>query len=927
MLEYNREGVKAGRLGDFELSKSYFNKLLKLRENKYGDSSFRLAAPLINLGIQNKNLGEYDLAIDNYLRAEKLYIDEYSENYPRLGFVYSNLGNVYKLKGDYINYQEYQKNALRVLLLEPNTFIDQIQIAQYNIAESLFLLKRYDEAISSCMANISGVGNEIRSFYTSLLARIYAEKGDADLANQYYRETFKILAAVSGEESYDLGLEYANYVSFLLSEKQFDRVPEFNARSEKIIEKYFTRKSMQYSQVMLNYADYYFGRSSEASLPADFNRKKQEDMQLALAYYQKAVVAVTDSFSDLNPQANPEISEAISEIQLLEILKKKSHCFDVLGDLNLTISKKKESVENYRAALDAISLSAELVHQIRTGYVSEESRLFLSENQEATFIEAVHLCFKLYTQTSDQTYALKGFEFTEKSKSASFLAAVKDSRAKQFGGIPDSLLNREDVLKLNISNYKQMLFEERQLEEPDPEKLALFNSKIFQYSEQYSQLTQYLEDSFPNYYNFKYRNEVIDLESVRAKLKSRDAIVEYLIEEPDDEQKSGKLFRIVITNDHLSFTKTTIDTSFVRNIETVYQFLTSPAYLYTGLNEYREYAVSAHQLYTDLLAGVQPQIGGKHLIVIPDDKLAYIPFDALLTSLPDTSVMNFRLLPYLVKDYSVSYTYSTTLLYNYFGKKKVAARDLLAFAPSYLNDGRDSQDFATFRSGLLPLPAVEKEVKMISNYVSGDIYRDSLAQEMQFKQVASEYDILHLAMHTILNDTLPMYSRLAFSKPLSNNEDDGWLNTSEIYTMKLNARMAVLSACNTGSGKLQKGEGVMSLARGFLYAGCPSIIMTLWEVEDESGAIIMRDFYKMLSKGKDKNEALRMAKLAHIEQADPLKAHPHYWLGYVAVGNTEPLFASKDMYFVMIIFGLLILFFIDQAYRKRQRVKSSEEKE
>ena len=488
-----------------------------------------------------------------------------------------------------------------------------------------------------------------------------------------------------------------------------------------------------------------------------------------------------------------------------------------------------------------------------------------------------------------------------------------------YGGVPDSLLNREDVLKLNISNYKQMLFEERQLEEPDSVRLALFNAKIFQYSEQHNQLTQYLEDSFPNYYNFKYKNEVIDIDLVRTRLKTRDAIVEYLIEEPDDESKQGKLFRFVITKDQVNFSRSNIDAGFVQNIETLYQFLTSPDYLYTGLDEYRDYAVSAHELYTELLSGVKSQIAGKHLIVIPDDKLSYIPFDALLSSLPDTSVMNFRSLPYLVRDFSISYTYSTTLLYDYFGKKKIADKKLLAFAPSYLNDDRDSQDFATFRSGLLPLPAVDKEVSMISRFVDGDIYRDSLAQEMNFKSVASDYDILHLAMHTILNDSLPMYSRLAFAKPLKGNEEDGWLNTSEIYSMKLKARMAVLSACNTGSGKLQKGEGVMSLARGFLYAGCPSIIMTLWEVEDESGALIMNDFYRLLSKGKDKNEALRMAKLAHIENADPLKAHPHYWLGYVAVGNTEPLFVSKDIYFVIAILGLIILFLVDQRIRRRRR--------
>ncbi|WP_423128710.1 CHAT domain-containing protein [Gaoshiqia sp. Z1-71] len=919
MLRYNRDGIRYGRMGDFEASIKSFEQVILLQKKMYGETTTKMVTPLNNIGIQYKNLGEYEKAIENYLRAEKLYITEYGENYPRLGYLYNNIGTIYKLKGDFVKNNEYQKNAFRIFVNEKDLHNTAFQTTLFNMAESFFLLKKYNEAIKACQENIRQVDDNIKSYYTSLLARIYAEKGEAALADKYYRETFRILTKLSGADSYDLGLEYANYVSFLLSVNQFDQVTTYNELSEKIVEKFFTRKSIQYSQVMLNYADYYFSRTSEASLIADFKQKKRDDLLKALDYYQRAIVAATESFSNPDPASNPEIEQAVSEIQLLEILKKKSVCYNVLGDLNLTASQKQESVNNYLAAFEAISISTELLHQIRTGYVSEESRLFLSENQESTFIEAVNICYKLYSQTNDLAFALKGFEFMEKSKSASFLAAVKDSRAKQFGGIPDSLLNREDILKLNISNYKQMLFEENQLPKPDSAKVALFNSKIFQYSEQYDQLVQLFEESFPNYYSFKYKNDVVDFYSIRKRLKNNDAIVEYLIEQPNGRPNSGRLFRFVITNDRMSFTKTVIDSVFVNDIEKVYQFLTSPTYLYTGLDDYKSYTLSAYNLYQQLLAGVKDDLKGKHLIVIPDDKLAYIPFDALLTSFPDTTVMNFRTLPYLVRDYSVSYTYSTTLLYNYFENHKKAKKGLLAFAPSYENDERDYNDLSVFRSGLLPLPAVEKEVSYINNYVSGDIFRDLYAQEKTFKKMAADYDILHLAMHTILNDTLPMFSRLAFAKPNRlDDEDDGWLNTNEIYMMKLNARMAVLSACNTGSGKLQKGEGVMSLARGFLYAGCPSIVMTLWEVEDESGALIMKDFYRMLSKGKKKNDALRLAKLAHIENADPLKAHPHYWLGYVAVGNTAPLFVSKDFYFIAIIFGILLLIFIDQVIRRRK---------
>ena len=115
----------------------------------------------------------------------------------------------------------------------------------------------------------------------------------------------------------------------------------------------------------------------------------------------------------------------------------------------------------------------------------------------------------------------------------------------------------------------------------------------------------------------------------------------------------------------------------------------------------------------------------------------------------------------------------------------------------------------------------------------------------------------------------------------------------------------------------------MSLARGFLYAGCPSIIMTLWEVEDESGAEIMRSFYRFLANGKNKADALRLAKLEHIENADPLKAHPHFWLAYVAVGNTSPLFMGKDLYFIGIVVVIILALVIDQLRRRRKKIRNS----
>jgi CHAT domain-containing protein len=333
--------------------------------------------------------------------------------------------------------------------------------------------------------------------------------------------------------------------------------------------------------------------------------------------------------------------------------------------------------------------------------------------------------------------------------------------------------------------------------------------------------------------------------------------------------------------------------------------------------------VSGNSLYDKLLKPIARNISGKDLTIIPHDKLSYVPFDALLTDMPDTSVMNFRNLHYLIKDYVVNYSYSATLLYDFFASKKKGSKSLLVFSPEYLTNVPRLIPESSTQYSLSPLPGAADEVKGISRYIKADVFMNNYAQENEFKERVSDFDVLHMAMHTIINDSVPMFSKLVFSLPGKDSKEDGYLNTYEIYNMKLNARLAVLSACSTGTGKLQKGEGVMSMARGFIYAGCPSIVMTLWQVEDISGVQIMEDFYYYLSKGKRKDVALRMAKLKHLETSDPLTSHPHYWLGYVNIGNSEPLFTSKDIYFILFLLLAALFVFADWYIRKRPRTKRS----
>jgi CHAT domain-containing protein len=229
----------------------------------------------------------------------------------------------------------------------------------------------------------------------------------------------------------------------------------------------------------------------------------------------------------------------------------------------------------------------------------------------------------------------------------------------------------------------------------------------------------------------------------------------------------------------------------------------------------------------------------------------------------------------------------------------------------------DSTNHA-LRSSLIKLNWAEREIMEIAKSISGNSFFYENASEDNFKKYVSDAQIIHLATHAVVDDKNPMYSKLAFHK-LDNSPEDGFLNTYEIYNLDLNAQMVVLSACNTGYGKIVKGEGVMSLARSFMYAGSPSIIMSLWQVDDYPTYRIMQEFYKGLEKKLPKDAALREAKLKYIQNSDPVKAGPYYWSGFIPIGNTDPIeLPDKSNYtnYILSILSLTVLsFFVFKKLR------------
>ena len=209
------------------------------------------------------------------------------------------------------------------------------------------------------------------------------------------------------------------------------------------------------------------------------------------------------------------------------------------------------------------------------------------------------------------------------------------------------------------------------------------------------------------------------------------------------------------------------------------------------------------------------------------------------------------------------------------------------------------------RAGIKELPGADKEIRLLKSKYKGLYPTKMNASEKAWKKNAPDYGILHFAMHGLIDEKDPEYSSLVFSEN-GDKEEDNFLYAYEIKQSKLNASMVVLSACETGAGKYQRGEGVLSIGRGFMYAGVPAVVMTLWKLNDQSASELIENFYTNLEAGQQKDKALQQAKIKYLETSNNMAAHPALWACFVQLGDYSAIKIEKVDYFNYVIISVVI---------------------
>ena len=301
-----------------------------------------------------------------------------------------------------------------------------------------------------------------------------------------------------------------------------------------------------------------------------------------------------------------------------------------------------------------------------------------------------------------------------------------------------------------------------------------------------------------------------------------------------------------------------------------------------------------YSLYQTLLQPAEPYLTKKtKLIIIPDGILNYLPFEVLLTENKGINTGTpYSGLPFLIKKYPVSYVQSASVLKNLLSGQSGAKqtnpenKKLVAYGDPVYENANDTSPSSS--KNYQRLEYTGKEIENIASlfkkgnadiYLRGDATEENVKREGELKK----FNYVHFATHGFIDEDKPDFSSLVLTQD-SNSEEDGFLKAIEIFSLSLDAELVVLSACQTGLGKMIRGEGMVGLTRAFMYAGTPSVMVSLWSVKDASTAALMTDFYKNLIKERlSKTDALRKAQLSML--GNEKFAHPFYWAPFVLVGD------------------------------------------
>lgn len=850
--------------GEYDEAVKMYEKSLAIRIAAYGEVHPDVALAYNNLALTYKKQDKFGKAIEMYEKAIQISLQVFGEEHTNTGVFYDNLGNIYDAQGDYERGLEKHIKARDIFVKVLGENSQSTAIAYNNIAVSYDVLGDYAKSIDSyekaiaIMESVYGPDNYETAITIDNLGAIFRKTGDNERAIEYHLKALATFEKMLGPDHVDVAVAHNNIALSLDEDKRYEEALEHYGKALKIWTNTFGDQHPSVAIVHNNMGLVFRNIGDEEQAVAHFRAARA-----SLCSGDAAAPPGQCRAGDITVNAFWFGARALAKLENFE-----------------------ESAQWYMQAADALDA-------MRVTLQSENSKKLFGKKFYELFPEGMGALAALAVDKGDTTYFESAFLLAEKGLGRVFLEMLGRSQATVRGGLPDDVIAQGITLEARVNEALQNVNAEvskpRDQQRQESRQAAYAN--LQQTQADLESYKQQLLDDYPMYADLM-RPSPQELNTVRdAVLGDNEAALEFIL-------GGSASWIIFITRDQLRMAKLPPRDKIENLVSLFRSKLTDPQPDEELLKR------MAGKLYDTLLAPVADGLKSiDSLLIIPTGQLYFLPFESLSAEFdgaPD----------YLVNHYNIRYAPSMNVLY--LSKQASAAKTVgtgwLGFGdPVYAPDdprltgdasatgenehtrGLVEQFLASEERGgsFIPrIPGTGEEVKTIAS-IFGSSNDENLnlgldASEARFKQFApGGYATIHVASHGTLGAGDGFEPSLILSTIGEPEGQDGFLQMSEVFNMKVPSRLVVLSACETGRGKLEQGEGVAGMSRAFLYAGADALVVSLWTVSDVGTMELMKDFYHLMSvENMPRDQALLQAKRNMAAQG----RSPYFWAPFIYMG-------------------------------------------
>lgn len=759
-----------------------------------------------------------------------------------------NLAGFYKAIGDYKKAKDlllysYEQKQLQLKPGHPGIFISEILLGQ--LANSMH---NYDEAFEYLEKGLAKLkaseGDyifwEADARYALALAN--ENKNNIAAAATSYEKSDSLYEASSQGEYSNLYLEFlGNAALFYAKNGDYKKAIEKSKKGYYYVSKVQQQNTLAVFYQLLNLSEVNFiaGQYAQA---ANYGKK-------GLAIVNEKIKGGTSALDSVRMELYKPAAILMIEKAVYRLQQKKDTVYlaNVLAQLNVAL----QLLEKRKFLID-----------------DEESiNILIADNNELISF-AKKIALELYQLTNNDHYLDQAINLQESGLYNRLRARLDKQKAVEFSNLPAAIYEEEKKLKAAIP---AALVGDR--------LNAVLMSAYVDATKKWQQHLEKIKGQYPLYYKMRYESIFKSLPQLQAALPGATTVIRYFFID-------SSLHALVLDKSN----KKIIDLDAVGITDKI------NGLLLTAINNESSHTTILFQLYESLWKPLAKDIRTKNIIVIPDGVLYNVSFD-LLTPSPVKTYSELAK-GSLLATHSITYHYSLFMTGN--SATGETKNNYVAFAPGFSDENKTAYQQSVKDSGrldrqymtLLPQPYTKSLVKKMQDKLGGDIFLGNGSTKTSFKQNAGNSRIVHIGTHAEFNNEKPELSRLIFSKNTDSVAANNSLFLYDIYNCNINTDLAILTACESGKPGYEDGEGMVSLAHAFNYAGSKSILTSLWPVDEQSASFITEKFLENLAAKIPAGEALQQAKLVYLQQADGRMKSPVYWAGLVLMGDAGTVMLS-----------------------------------